>query len=201
MKSSENRHNTVSGCWIEQMSVNGITLCNRFGNPSGKVATRDRLEHNVLTNNRIHDVGQLSIYNACVNLVNGSHNKVSHSELAKTLSTLSNENCNFVMWDHPGLLPSKSSPVLSWISRTSTSTGETTFADGLCSITEIRDSLVIGEILRENSDNPEESRHVQKHPVHDFCSCFRNHPSAVSCAAGKRRGRSEAAERGAVSGR
>jgi hypothetical protein len=84
MMIGENRRNTVSGCWIEQMGVNGITLCNRFGNPAGKGATKDRLEHNVLTNNRIHDVGQLSIYNACVNLMNGSHNEVSHSEFSNS---------------------------------------------------------------------------------------------------------------------
>lgn len=73
-------HNVVSGCWIEQMGVNGITLSCRFSNDQRNGPTEDRLEHNVLTNNKIHDVGQLSIYNACINLMSGSHNEVSCSE-------------------------------------------------------------------------------------------------------------------------
>ena len=73
--------NSVQGCWIEQMGVNGITLSNRFGASGGKGPTADRLEDNVLCNNRIHDVGQLCIYAACINLMNGSDNEISHSEL------------------------------------------------------------------------------------------------------------------------
>jgi hypothetical protein len=160
MKSSENKHNTVSGCWIEQMGVNGITFRN------------------------------------CVFMADATMqgDKPGQTLWIKSASSTIFDKCTFKA---AGAAAIK----LGADSDADPDTGETTFADGLCSITEIRDSLVIGEILRENSDNPEESRHVQKHPVHDFCSCFRNHPSAVSCAAGKRRGRSEAAERGAVSGR
>jgi len=76
----ENTYNLVTGCWIEQMGVNGIVLSNRFTNTPGPGPTPDKLEHNILTNNKIHDVGQLSIYNACVNLMNGSHNEISRSE-------------------------------------------------------------------------------------------------------------------------
>ncbi len=76
----ENRHNLVTGCWVEHMGVNGVTLSNRFRSETGTGPTADRLEHNILTNNKIHDVGQLAIYNACVNLMNGSNNEVSHSE-------------------------------------------------------------------------------------------------------------------------
>jgi hypothetical protein len=80
MMVGENTHNTVSGCWVEQMGVNGITLSNRSTNAAHNGPTPDELKHNTLTNNRVHDVGQLSIYNACVNLMNGSHNEVSYSE-------------------------------------------------------------------------------------------------------------------------
>ncbi len=73
--------NTVCGCRIEQMGISGVTLCNRFSAPKGKGATADRLEQNVLCNNRIHDVGQLGLYAACVELMNCSRNEVCHSEL------------------------------------------------------------------------------------------------------------------------
>jgi hypothetical protein len=80
MMAGENRHNTVAGCWIEQVGVNGITLSNRFPKDGTARSRADRLEHHLLTNNRIHDVGQLSIFNACVSLMNGSNNEVSYSE-------------------------------------------------------------------------------------------------------------------------
>lgn len=73
--------NTVCGCRIEQIGISGVTLCNRFSAPGGTSATADRLEHNLLCNNRIHDVGQLGLYASCVELMNCSHNEVCHSEL------------------------------------------------------------------------------------------------------------------------
>ena len=75
----ENLYNTVSGCWIEQLGVNGVTLCTWPGRPK-EAARNPRLEHNILTNNRIHDVGQLSLYAACIELLSGSHNEISNSE-------------------------------------------------------------------------------------------------------------------------
>ena len=79
--SRHNVSNVVTGCWIEQMGVNGITLCNWVATDSrDRKPNKDRLEYNILTNNKIHDVGQLVVYAACVNLMCGSHNQVSHSE-------------------------------------------------------------------------------------------------------------------------
>jgi len=109
----ENTYNLVTGCWIEQMGVNGIALSNRFKNDTGPGPTPDKLEHNVLTNNRIHDVGQLSIYNACVNLMNGSHNEVSHSEFfnspryATTMRGNTDGQKNPTPGWHGGLPPAK----------------------------------------------------------------------------------------------
>ena len=104
--------NSVERCWIEQMGVNGITLSNRFGAPDRKGATADRLERNVLCNNRIHDVGQLCIYAACVNLMNGSENEICHSELfnspryATTMRGNTNAQKGEPAWHH-GVPPAK----------------------------------------------------------------------------------------------
>jgi hypothetical protein len=76
-----NVSNIVTGCWIEQMGINGITLCNwAAADSQGGKPNQDRLENNILTNNKIHDVGQLAVYAAGVNLMCGSHNQISHSE-------------------------------------------------------------------------------------------------------------------------
>ncbi len=79
MMIGEARNNRVESCWIEQMGINGLTLCNRFNqNESGL-----SLNH-VLTNNKIHDVGQIALYAACINVFNSSRNEVSHSELFRS---------------------------------------------------------------------------------------------------------------------
>ena len=76
MMIGHNINNTVRGCWIEQMGVNAITLSNRFTDEAGG----DINEGHTLTNNKIHDVGQLSLYAACVNVFNSSGNEISSSE-------------------------------------------------------------------------------------------------------------------------
>lgn len=77
--------NTVTGCWIERMGVNGVTLSNRFRAADGKGPTADRCERNRIHNNRIEQVGQLHTYAACVNVFNASHNEVSHCELVDSV--------------------------------------------------------------------------------------------------------------------
>ncbi len=80
--SRHNRHNIVTGCRVEQMGVNGITLSNWTGKDStGIVPNKDRLEYNIISNNKIHDVGQLMIYCSCINLMCGSYNRIAHCEL------------------------------------------------------------------------------------------------------------------------
>ena len=77
-------HNTdhlVEGCWIEQMAVNGVTLCNRFLPPNVQKRTTDTCQSNKILNCRIHDVGQLHIYAACVNVMNASDNEIAFCEL------------------------------------------------------------------------------------------------------------------------
>lgn len=79
MMIGEARNNRVESCWIEQMGINGITICNRFNTTE----SGHSINH-VLTNNRIHDVGQIALYAACINVFNSSLNEVSHSELFRS---------------------------------------------------------------------------------------------------------------------
>ena len=81
MMIGHNVGNSVTGCRIEHMGLNGVTLSNRFSSADGKSATEDRSEHNRIHDCRIHDVGEIHTYAACVNLFNVSHNEVSHCEL------------------------------------------------------------------------------------------------------------------------
>ena len=85
MMIGHNLGNLVTGCWIEGMGVNGVTLCNRFLAPGGKGPTADRCENNRVLNNRIRDVGQIHTYAACVNVFNCSHNEVGHCELVSSV--------------------------------------------------------------------------------------------------------------------
>ncbi len=81
MMVGHNTNNVVTGCWIGHMGVNGVTLSNRFSNAEGTAATEDRCEGNRIHNCRIHDVGEIHCYAACVNVFNASHNEVCHCEL------------------------------------------------------------------------------------------------------------------------
>jgi len=77
-------HNTdhfVEGCWIEQMAVNGVTLSNRFLPPNDQKRTTGVCQRNRIVNCRIHDVGQLHIYAACVNVMSASDNEIAFCEL------------------------------------------------------------------------------------------------------------------------
>ncbi|MEW6359370.1 MAG: LamG-like jellyroll fold domain-containing protein [Planctomycetota bacterium] len=81
MMIGQNTHNLVAGCWIEHTGVNGVTLCNRFSAPDKKAPTEDRCEHNRVHNCRVHNIGEIHTYAACVNIFNASHNEISHCEL------------------------------------------------------------------------------------------------------------------------
>lgn len=81
MMIGHNTNNLVTGCWIEHMGVNGVSLCNRFLAPNGKDPTEDRCEHNRISNTRISHVGQLHTYAECVTVFNVSHNEVDHCQL------------------------------------------------------------------------------------------------------------------------
>ena len=74
MMIGHNMGNSVTGCRIEHMGLNGATLSNRFSSTDGKTATQDRCERNRVHDCRIHDVGEIHTYAACVNLFNVSHN-------------------------------------------------------------------------------------------------------------------------------
>ena len=81
MMIGHNIGNTVDGCWIEHMAVNGVTLSNRFPIPDKASAPRDRCEGNRVHNCRIHHIGEIHCYAGCVNAFNVSDNEVSHCEL------------------------------------------------------------------------------------------------------------------------
>jgi len=81
MMIGHNTDNLVTGCWIEHMGVNGVTLSNRFQSPDKTSAPEDRCEGNRVLNCRIHDVGEIHCYAACVNAFNVSNNEVAHCEL------------------------------------------------------------------------------------------------------------------------
>ena len=76
-----NTDNLVTGCWIEHMGVNGVALSNRFTGPDKANRTEDRCERNRVLNCRIHHVGEIHCYAACVNAFDVSENEVAHCEL------------------------------------------------------------------------------------------------------------------------
>ncbi len=84
MMVGQNTQNLVYGCWIEQTGVNGITLSNWAPIPLPKNFDSFRLEHNILSNNKIHDIGQLSIYCACINMYSVNCNEISYSEFFRS---------------------------------------------------------------------------------------------------------------------
>ena len=81
MMIGHNVGNTVDGCLIEHMGVNGVTLSNRFSSPDRKAPTQDRCGGNRVHNCRIHHIGEIHCYASCVNAFNVSDNEVSHCEL------------------------------------------------------------------------------------------------------------------------
>lgn len=76
-----NVENLVTGCWIEHLGINGVSLCNRFLAPNKKDPTADRCERNRISNTRISHVGELHTYAECVTVFNVSHNEVDHCQL------------------------------------------------------------------------------------------------------------------------
>jgi hypothetical protein len=75
-----NTENRVSGCWIEHMGLNGVTLSNRFMAP-GRKPTEDRCARNVVENCLMHNIGEIHTYAACVNVFNVEDNEIAHCEL------------------------------------------------------------------------------------------------------------------------
>jgi hypothetical protein len=81
MMIGHNTDNLVSGCWIEHMGLNGVSLCNSFLAPDKKSPTLDRCENNRIHNSRISHVGELHSYAECVTVFNVSSNEVDHCQL------------------------------------------------------------------------------------------------------------------------
>ncbi len=81
MMIGHNVGNRVTGCWIEHMGLNGVSLCNKFLAPGGKERTPGRCEHNRIDNTRISHVGELHTYAECVTIFNASSNEVDHCQL------------------------------------------------------------------------------------------------------------------------
>jgi len=81
MMIGHNTGNLITGCWIEHLGLNGISLCNHFLAADGKAATLDRCEENRIHNTHISLVGELHCYAECVTVFNASNNEVDHCEL------------------------------------------------------------------------------------------------------------------------
>ena len=81
MMVGHNTGNLVTGCWVEHMGVNGVTLSNRFSGPDKSSRIDDRCEHNRVSNCRIHDVGEIHCYASCVNAFNVTDNEVAYCDL------------------------------------------------------------------------------------------------------------------------
>jgi hypothetical protein len=81
MMIGHNVQDLVTGCWIEHMGLNGISLCNKFQTPDKKAPTPDCCENNRIHNTHISHVGELHTYAECVTVFNVSNNEVDHCQL------------------------------------------------------------------------------------------------------------------------
>jgi len=81
MMIGHNVGNRVTGCWIEHMGLNGVSLCNKFLAPGGKERTPGHCMFNRVDNTRISHVGELHTYAECVTIFNVSSNEVDHCQL------------------------------------------------------------------------------------------------------------------------
>lgn len=78
-----NRNNRIESCLIERIGANGITL-SCPGIPRDAAGEPVPNERNVVTNTRIHDVGELSIYAECIGVFNSSRNEITHCDLFRS---------------------------------------------------------------------------------------------------------------------
>ncbi|MDA3923198.1 MAG: hypothetical protein PF904_00680 [Kiritimatiellae bacterium] len=81
MMIGHNVSNRVTGCWIDHMGLNGVSLCNKFLAPGGKERTPGRCMFNRIDNTHISHVGELHTYAECVTIFNVSSNVVDHCQL------------------------------------------------------------------------------------------------------------------------
>lgn len=81
MMAGPNHDNRVENCWIEQMGVNGVIISNMRGRVAEENPDVGFSLRNIVDNCRIHDIGQLSIYNSGVGIFRASHNEVTHCEI------------------------------------------------------------------------------------------------------------------------
>ncbi|MBO9605943.1 MAG: right-handed parallel beta-helix repeat-containing protein [Paenibacillaceae bacterium] len=70
-----NQNNTIAGNWIEHSGLAGVLLEGRYPGEG------DVLKNNTITNNLIHDVGELAGHGAGVYVMNAGSNEVSYSEI------------------------------------------------------------------------------------------------------------------------
>ncbi len=77
MMAGGNNNNKVYGCWVEQMGINGIAMSNF----ATKDAKNETVTHNIISNCKVHDIGQLGLYASCTTIMGGSYNEISYCEL------------------------------------------------------------------------------------------------------------------------
>ncbi|OGV63753.1 MAG: hypothetical protein A2283_09385 [Lentisphaerae bacterium RIFOXYA12_FULL_48_11] len=81
MMIGHNMDNLVTGCWVEHMGLNGVSLCNKFLATDKVSPTPDRCENNRIHNTRISHVGELHTYAECVTMFNVNNNEVDNCQL------------------------------------------------------------------------------------------------------------------------
>ena len=79
-----NLENSIDGCFIRGMALNGISVSNRALASDGG-PTLDRNEKNRISNTYISHVGELYTYAECVSVFNASYNEVSHCEFSDSV--------------------------------------------------------------------------------------------------------------------
>ena len=78
-----NRNDRIESCLIERTGANGITI-SCPGIPRDAAGAPVASEGNTVTNTRIHDVGELTVYAECVGVFNSSRNEITHCDLFRS---------------------------------------------------------------------------------------------------------------------
>ncbi len=99
-----NHDNTVYGNWLEHLGHSGVYLEGKYPGEGALLSQNTTNDRNVISNNLIHDIGELVGNASGVYLMNSSNNEVSHAEIY-------NSPRYAVVWDAYPRLPYESTYV------------------------------------------------------------------------------------------